>query len=152
MSETETSPLSSCIASVTEVNNAFYRAFEALDLQAMAGVWSGRPSDLCIHPGWEILHGWENIADSWRSIFSSTGFVKVGASDVVVVVSGDIAHLACIETLYTVSEGMTLHGRVASSKIFHRLDGAWRLVLHHGSAIAEEEETGPILLDPDDIN
>lgn len=36
---------------VLAVNEAFYRAFEKKDIEAMSAVWSQGTASLCIHPG-----------------------------------------------------------------------------------------------------
>jgi hypothetical protein len=58
---------------ILAVNDAFYRAFEKKDIEAMSAVWSQGNGSLCIHPGWDILRGWKAISTSWQKIFNYRG-------------------------------------------------------------------------------
>ena len=124
---------------VLEVNQQFYRAFEALSLEMMGEVWACRESDVCIHPGWEILRGWEEIRESWRVIFANTGFMRFEASELSVEIIGAVACLSCVENIFSVVGDMTIHSRVACTNLFHLTEDGWRMVLHHGSPIASTQ-------------
>jgi len=137
-------------AQVLALNASFYDAFEALDHDAMAACWSRRPSDTCVHPGWAPLHGWSSIRQSWRTIFANTAYMRVRPVDVSVRLDDDLAVLTCVEELYSVAESVTVQGAVACTHVFERVDGRWRLVLHHGSPIAASQHTPS--LDPTGVN
>ena len=128
---------------VLAVNERFYRAFEALDLDLMTEVWARTDSDVCIHPGWEILRGWDEIREAWRVIFANTGFMRFESSDVELVLNGDVAHICCVENIFSVIGDMTIHSRVACTNIFELTDDGWRMVLHHGSPIASSQVMQP---------
>lgn len=123
-------------AQIRALNDAFYAAFEALDYDAMAACWSQRPTDTCVHPGWAPLVGWPSVRDAWRTIFANTGYMRVKPVDVRVRLDRDLAVLTCVEELYSVADAVTVQGAVACTHVFERVDGRWRLVLHHGSPIA----------------
>ena len=55
------------LAQVRHANERFYRAFEALDIDLMDAVWLHTERAKCVHPGWELLSGWEAVRKSWRS-------------------------------------------------------------------------------------
>ena len=57
---------------VAEVNQAFYAAFEARDLDAMADVWERTERATVTHPGWPTLRGWPKVLTSWEAIFRAT--------------------------------------------------------------------------------
>src|SRR2546421_709306 len=48
-------------AAVQAANQAFYRAFEALDLAAMDAVWAHEGACTCLHPGWPLCNGWAQV-------------------------------------------------------------------------------------------
>lgn len=131
-------------AQVRALNDAFYTAFEALDYDAMAACWSQRDSDACVHPGWAPLHGWPRVRDAWRTIFANTGYMRVRPADVRVRIDGDLAVLTCVEQLFSVADTVTVQGAVACTHVFERVDGAWKLVLHHGSPIAATQQAMPV--------
>ena len=124
------------IAEIKASNSAFYEAFSKMDYDAMAALWSQRESDVCIHPGWSILRSWREIRESWRAIFANTGFMELEISELNISIHGTLARVTCVENLFMVVEGQTLHSQVACTNLFEQLDGAWRIVLHHGSPIA----------------
>jgi ketosteroid isomerase-like protein len=124
---------------VLAANKAFYDAFEALDLAAMSRVWAHRPTATCIHPGWEILSGWDEIRESWRAIFANTGYMRFKASNIRVHVVGNSAWVCCVENLFQVVEGHTIHSQVACTNLFLRTGEGWKMVLHHGSPIASAQ-------------
>jgi hypothetical protein len=45
------------VKDVQQANASFYRAFEALDLQAMEQLWAHGEDVRCVHPGWPMLSG-----------------------------------------------------------------------------------------------
>ena len=57
---------------VLAANDAFYRAFESLDIDRMRAVWLNGASISCIHPGWGALVGWPAVMESWEQIFAGT--------------------------------------------------------------------------------
>ena len=128
---------------VRTVNDAFYAAFEALDYTAMAACWSQRATDVCVHPGWTPLHGWPRIRDAWRTIFANTNYMRVRPADIRIRVEGGLAFLTCVEELFSVADAVTVQGAVACTHVFERIDGAWKLVLHHGSPIAATQQPAP---------
>lgn len=127
---------------IIAANELFYRAFSTQDLRAMRRIWSGRPDDLCVHPGWERLVGWEAIEASWIAIFSDAAQLQVEAVDLLVDVLGDVARVSCTEVLRAAGSPPGGQDRVAATNLFLRQADGWRLVLHHGSPIADEMSLG----------
>ena len=125
--------------SIKQRNRAFYTALEDMDLEAMSRIWVQSAEAVCIHPGWETLRGWPEIRESWRAIFAATGYMRFEPSDVTIHLHGDAAHVSCVENIFTVVDGMTIHSRIACTNIFTLSDGEWRMVLHHGSGIASAQ-------------
>jgi ketosteroid isomerase-like protein len=105
---------------VREANRRFYEAFAALDLERMDQVWSHEDSVVCVHPGWDLLLGWEEVRESWARIFSSTQRMKVEISSVWVRVEGDVAWVACTEHVTTTFEGGFDQALVQATNIFLR--------------------------------
>lgn len=135
-------------AAVIAANDRFYRAFETRDLEAMARVWSGTDGDACIHPGWEPVYGNEAVMEAWASIFATGMPMHFVVSDVVVQLLGDIARVHNVENISVAADRESI-GRVAVTHLFIRRSGAWRLVLHHGSPIAAENDAPERLREPE---
>ncbi len=134
------------IASVQGANTAFYEAFETLDIQKMDALWVQDGQVKCVHPGWEICHGWPDVRDSWVLIFNHTHEIRFSICLIDVTVKNDLAWVVCNETISTKDNEKWLEGHVLSTNIFERHGNTWLLVHHHGSPVlgagqdSEEEE------------
>ncbi len=62
-------PMSAEESEVREANARFYRALNDLDLSGMDRVWAHESFVRCVHPGWELIVGWEAVRASWEGIF-----------------------------------------------------------------------------------
>ena len=117
---------------VLTANRAFYDAHERRHFVDMAKAWERSDRITCIHPGWPILRGWEDVAESWRRILAGPGDNQFILTNESVTIDGDHAWVTLDENLVS-SEGA---GTVAATNVFARqADGAWLLVLHHGSPV-----------------
>lgn len=128
-------------AAVCESNRRFYAAFESLDVNQMDAVWLHEDWVECVHPGWELLRGWEEIRESWARIFSNAQRIRVDLSSIWVQIVGDTAWVACTEHVTTSYEEGFEQALVQATNIFVNRQGAWQLVLHHASPLP----TGPSL-------
>lgn len=113
---------------VLEANAAFYRAFAARDAAAMDAVWAERHPTACVHPGWDVLDGRDEVMGSWRRILGGRGAPEVACSVAEAHVLGDVAFVTCHEILPG--------GRLAATNVFVREDGEWRMVHHQSTPIA----------------
>ena len=115
---------------VLAANHAFYRAFAARDLGAMAALWAEADAVACIHPGWDVLIGRAAVLASWRDIFAQP--TAIACRDARALVHGDSACVICHEAL---GEGPAA-GLLVATNLFVRQDGAWRLIHHQAGGIA----------------
>jgi ketosteroid isomerase-like protein len=127
---------------VTEANAEFYAAFESRDLDRMAEVWERTDRATVTHPGWPTLHGWARVAASWEAIFANTPYIQFVLTDESVTVHGDAAWVTLDENILQATGGPgtgadeELSGsRIATTNVFARAGGQWRLVIHHGSPV-----------------
>ncbi|RFS81548.1 uncharacterized protein (TIGR02246 family) [Actinomadura pelletieri DSM 43383] len=138
-------------ADVDEVHAEFYAAFEEGDLDRMSDVWADGPyadGVSCVHPGWTMLRGRQEVLRSWALIMANTTYIQFVLTDVETDVYGDHAVVTCKENVLTADEdteaGFLAGGSIVATNVFVRADGEWRLLLHHGSPVlnvadAEEE-------------
>jgi len=77
------------------VNERFYKALEELDLEQMQRLWLHEPWVRCIHPGWDVLVGWEHVRESLEQIFASTGWMRVTPTECNIHVFGEVGMVAC---------------------------------------------------------
>ncbi len=120
---------------ILDVNQAFYRAFEKRDLEAMSLVWSQGTGSLCVHPGWEILRGWDAIRTSWAQIFRNTQYVEIDLDIVTVEVSSPLAYVVLVENVLQVGSGRKIRAQSIATNIFESMGGQWYLISHHASPV-----------------
>ena len=113
-------------------NRAFYDAFEARDFDAMSDLWEHTDRVSCTHPGWAVLRGWGAIAASWVAIFQGPQQLQFILTDERVEVEGDVGWVTLDENIIGSEAGST----VSALNVFTLTDHGWRLVAHHGSAVA----------------
>ncbi|HZP42929.1 MAG TPA: nuclear transport factor 2 family protein [Candidatus Binatia bacterium] len=120
---------------VLAANQAFYDAFESLELARMQGVWLRAPHICCVHPGWGLLVGWGPIMESWERIFAGALGMRVTLTGGEVEVRGDVAWVVVRENIESHHRDGKMVGVVQATNLFERRDGRWWLVHHHGSPV-----------------
>jgi len=120
---------------VLAANEAFYRAFESLDLARMEAVWLRAPHIKCVHPGWALVVGWGPVMESWSRIFAGTFGMRLTLGEVHVEVNGDLAWVALTESIESHTRDGKTSAQVQATNLFERREGCWFLVHHHGSPV-----------------
>ncbi len=124
---------------VLRANEAFYDAFASGDIEGMDELWARALPVACVHPGWEPLHGREEVMASWRAILLGGNVPPIRCEEPRAFLVGDAGYVTCIERI----RGEPL----VATNIYALEDGVWQLVHHHASAIADEargiDETPP---------
>ena len=129
---------------VLAANRAFFQALESLDLAKMEAIWWHEDWVQSLHPGWELIVGWDEVRESWANIFRSTLRMRVAISPPLVHVVGDAAWVACRQELtYTSEEGFAT-AVVDVVNIFVRRHAEWRLALHHAASMPTEPASDTI--------
>jgi ketosteroid isomerase-like protein len=121
---------------VAAVNENFYRAFESLDVQKMANVWLREPYIICVHPGWNLLRGWEPVIESWRRIFENTSDIRFMLTDVSVRIQGSTAIVTLYENISSAADPARVTTVVAATNLFEKRRAGWGMIHHHGSPVA----------------
>jgi len=127
---------------VREANNIFYQAMQSLDLARMENTWWHEDWVLCLHPGWELIVGWDKIKESWAGIFRSTVQLQVTISEPRICVVGDAAWVSCTEQVTSMMETDFMTARVEATNIFVRQKGRWRMVHHHTTPLPDRVMSG----------
>lgn len=122
------------MGSSLSAENAFYKAFESGDLEAMMSIWADSADVKCIHPLGTILSGQSAIRASWADIFSVQTPRNFEIERVSLIQTSDLA-------IHTVFETITLplqHHRfppLLATNIYREVNGSWQMVLHHASPV-----------------
>ncbi len=123
------------IEEVTRANQAFYDAFESLDIARMDRVWAHLEYVTCIHPGWSQRVGWPAVRDSWVLIFNNTFSMKFELTEIQIQVAGDIAWVICTENITSHQDDQPVESRVLATNLYERIGDEWLMIHHHGSPV-----------------
>jgi ketosteroid isomerase-like protein len=99
----------------------------------MESVWLQEEWVRCLHPGWEILEGWDAVRESWQQIFENTKFLRVSVALQFIRVEKAMAWICCTEKISSATDGRFETAYVQATNIFRQQNGDWYLVHHHGS-------------------
>jgi hypothetical protein len=115
-------------AAVLEANEAFYRAFNLKDPGLMEDVWSASAAVTCVHPGWNLLAGREDVLESWRNILGNPNQARIVMGGATAYLYGATAIVICRE--------LVAGSPLVATNVFVLEDEAWKL-MHH--------QSGPVL-------
>lgn len=124
---------------VLAANREFYSALNSLNASMMKQLWLQEDWVMCLHPGWELLVGWEEVEASWDEIFRSTEQMMVSVTRVLVHVAGDMAWISCLENVTTASKTEASSALVEATNIYQRHQGRWLMVHHHTTPLIQEQ-------------
>ena len=109
---------------------AFYRAFEAKDIDAMMAAWAEDEEIVCVHPGGPRLVGFDAVRVGWEQIFAGETKLLFRLEELVVLETVGMALQSAIEQV-TVGDNPAPRGTAIASNVFLRTPSGWRIVLHH---------------------
>jgi len=112
---------------ILAANAAYYRAFTDGDFAAISRIWAD-DNVSCIHPGWPVIIGRQEILDSYREILRNPDQERIDPRNETVLAAGDEARVICVEFV----GGAAL----AATNLFRRTGGVWRMTHHQASPIA----------------
>jgi ketosteroid isomerase-like protein len=130
------------IEAVEDANERFYRALEDADLDGMSEVWLHEEWVKCVHPGWDLIIGWEGVRESWARIFSNTSGMRVKATSVEIKIDEDFALVTCHENLalFLDNTSAPVSAQTAATNLFRRIGGQWRMIHHHASQVPKTQD------------
>jgi uncharacterized protein (TIGR02246 family) len=123
------------------VNAALYEAFETADVDRMQRLWDDVAPDavVCVHPGWPMLRGREQVLRSWAAVMANTDYIQFFLTDVRVHLRGDLAVVTCTENVLTeVTDSAHAGATVVATNVLVRRADGWRFQVHHGSPVLGE--------------
>jgi hypothetical protein len=128
---------------VLEANRRFYQALTELDVEAMERIWLHESWVRCVHPGWQMLSGWDDVLESWKQIFSHTGSHRVKPGNISARLFGELAWVLCLERIEARPESGSLVSFAQGTNVFLHTASGWRMILHHASVVPVEVPPEP---------
>ncbi|CAM6030354.1 unnamed protein product [Sphagnum balticum] len=111
---------------VADVNMSFYKKFKAKSLRGMSSIWLQADYVKCIHPGGELLSGYDMVMENWKVVFNWIQHFDFSLDEVRVRVRGDVAWV-------TVKEFVNASVPLLSTNCFELHNGEWFMVHRHSS-------------------
>lgn len=112
---------------VLAANERFYQAFNQKDAELMSMVWAGEHGVSCVHPGWNLLEGREDVIASWNSILRNPDQPRIVSGGASVTLFGELAIVLCRELV----GGSPL----VATNLFTLESGEWRLIHHQSGPV-----------------
>jgi len=125
------------IEEVRIANSLFYQAMEDGDSELMSAVWLHADWVKCIHPGWDLITGWEKVLESWEQIFEGKTGMRIAPADVEITVEGNFALVSCYEDLaiFLPQRAAPVSARTTATNLFQLAGGEWLMIHHHASQV-----------------
>ena len=122
-------------ADVEKVNAQFYKALETCDIKAMELLWLREPWVRCVHPGSELIIGWDEIRNSWVEIFGNTRGMRLSISNLFIKVIGEVAWVECTENIATFFDQGFTSGQAQATNLYLKTEQRWLMIHHHASPL-----------------
>lgn len=122
-----------------EINKSYYKAFENFDLETMAQIWSNTDDVVCIHPGWDILVGWEKVKEGWNKIFMEETLLKFTIRKPNVIIRDKVGIISCIEEIFISSRETISQTFIATTNLYQETEKGLKLFYHHSSPVLTNE-------------
>ncbi len=116
-----------------EAEEAFYRAFQDLDLPLMNQVWSESDESVCLHPGGDLLRGKPSVIQSWSDIFDNTHRPSMVHRRLQTIQREDLSIHLVEELIRPGKDPKAKATRIVATNIYRREKGGWRMLSHHAS-------------------
>jgi uncharacterized protein (TIGR02246 family) len=129
-------------ATADAVEEAFYEALEAGDVETLMQLWCEDEDIVCIHPSGHRLTGQSAIRASMEEILDGGG-LDIRVSDIQIHQSATIA-------VHHLTERITVEGEqgqqlvtLAATNVYLKGPVGWQLYLHQATPIAAQEANPP---------
>jgi ketosteroid isomerase-like protein len=127
------------MASVDDIEAQFYEALQAGDLDRVMAVWADDDDVACVHPGGLRAVGPRAVRASFEAVFAGGG-LPVRPHSVRRIESGGCAVHHVVERVDVAAAEGVQTAWVLATNVYFKTALGWRLVLHHASAGAAQDE------------
>ena len=120
------------LASPDDIEQQFYEALQAGDIERLMAVWSDDEDISCVHPGGPRVVGAVAIRAAFESIFSN-GAVNAQPEKVRRLQTHTCAVHSVLEHIRVMTAEGPQSGWVIATNVYVQGTQGWRLVAHHAS-------------------
>ena len=120
-------------AELLGANASFYESLESFDLAKMKAIWYRGEGVRCVHPGWEAIHGYDAVIESWDQVFRNTGWMRVTPTDVSTWRVGELGLVYCAENITAKHDDEVGVAVTMATNVFRHTELGWRMIVHHAS-------------------
>lgn len=120
---------------VEDANAEFYKALESGSSSRTSDLWIQEDWVRCVHPGWDMVVGWKNVAESLDRIFEEGPNMRISPTSVKSSIFGNIALVTCVENITVFQESNFDSMQAVATNVFLSRDNRWMMVHHHASPV-----------------
>ena len=120
-------------AEADELEETFYAALRAGDLERLMACWADDDEMFCVHPGGPRLVGPVAIRSAFEQMFGN-GAIHATPARVRKVESLASAVHNVLERIEVLTPDGARHAYVLATNVYHKTPEGWRMVAHHASA------------------
>ena len=120
------------LASPDDIEQQFYEALQAGDIERLMAVWSDDDDISCVHPGGPRVVGAAAIRAAFESIFSN-GAVNARPEKVRRLLTHACSVHSVLEHIHVMTAQGPQSGWVIATNVYVKGAQGWRLVAHHAS-------------------
>jgi ketosteroid isomerase-like protein len=111
----------------------FYKAINSRDLALVEQNWDNSSEAEMDNPLGGIKRGWSEIRETYKRLFNFPGKYFFEFWDYTLHRRGDLFWVVGRERGQLTLDGDVLNLAIRTTRLFHRVDGRWRQIHHHGS-------------------
>lgn len=126
------------LASVEDVEAAFYEALRKGDIDALMACWADEEDVTCVHPGGPRLVGPAAIRASFGDMFTH-GTVQATPESVKQIHSLSCAIHSLLERISVLTSDGPREAYVIATNVYLKTAQGWRMVAHHASPATPTE-------------
>ena len=144
MARTRKPPPAVALASVEDVEAAFYDALRRGDIDALMACWAEEDDVVCVHPGGQRLVGVASIRAAFGEMFTH-GTVQAMPEAVRQVHTLTTAVHSVLERVSVLTQDGPREAVVIATNVYIKTPQGWRMVAHHaspGTAAEMQEAAG----------
>jgi len=118
--------------SAGDIENAFYEAMQAGDIERLMACWADEDEVICVHPGGPRLVGLVAVRSAFEAVFAN-GNVRIHIEALRKIESMTSAVHSVRERIELLTNEGPVEAFAIATNVYHKTAQGWRMVAHHVS-------------------